>query len=167
MTESKRCVDTLEIIHRRRIHRLASELWRCVADRERTCSTPRLQEEEYSEPLSTEDTPLACMKLVARVRTCRWNCKSLRNSRCSSHCRRRCDRDGRHNAQLHQTRGTGVTNLPAPLHMGRNATCHQTLMTPLRCSLPIKKGQTSVQADANLNSPYRASQKTSTLCGHP
>ena len=32
--------------------------------------------------------------------------KSLRSLRCSSHVRRRCPRDDRHNAQPHQTRGT-------------------------------------------------------------
>ena len=62
----------------------------------------------YSAPLATEDIPRSAMKLAALVRTCRSNCKSMRNLRCSSHRRRRCARDGRHN----QTRGTQLTNLP-------------------------------------------------------
>ena len=48
----------LEIIRLSRIFGLASELWRCVADRERTCRC---------EPQATEDTPLAGMKLAAPV----------------------------------------------------------------------------------------------------
>ena len=80
------------------------------------------------------------MKLAARVRTCCSNCKSLRNLRCSSRCRQQYARDGRQNAQLHQTRGTQLTNLPAPRHPGRNATCHQTrTMTPMRCLLPVPR----------------------------
>ena len=35
--ERQRCVETLETIHISRISRLASELWRCVAEQERTC----------------------------------------------------------------------------------------------------------------------------------
>ena len=83
---------------------------------------------------------LVGLRLVARLRVCRSNCKSLRHLRCSSHCGRRCARDGRYNAQLNQTRGTQVTNLPAR-HSGRSAACHQTrVMTPMGCSLPVPRG---------------------------
>ena len=127
-------------------------------------STP---EEMYSAPLSTEDTPVASMKLAARERKCGSNCKSLRNLRSSSHCERWCDRDGRNNAQLHQTQlflrlqlqPTTFTTTTAANTFTTTTTTNTFLLQPLLTPLQLHPTQQLLHMRVPMCQAWSGSQK--------